>query len=82
MALTKEQIKGFKEAEKEAQDSDDFRKVAKNIARVGRPVSPGEVADIIVFLTSPNSFWIKVQNITIDGGMSATIMTDMLNLKE
>lgn len=57
-------------------------KVAKNIARVGRPVSPGEVADIIVFLTSPNSFWIKVQNITIDGGMSATIMTDMLNLKE
>ena len=57
-------------------------KVAKNIARVGRPVSPGEVADIIVFLTSPNSFWIKVQNITIVGGMSATIMTDMLNLKE
>ncbi len=57
-------------------------KVAKNISRVGRPVSPGEVADIIVFLTSPNSFWIKVQNITIDGGMSATIMTDMLNLKE
>ena len=57
-------------------------KVAKNIARVGRPASPGEVADLIVFLTSPNSFWIKGQNITIDGGMSAMTMTDMLNLKE
>ena len=32
MALTKEQIKEFKKAEKEAQDSDDFREVAKNIA--------------------------------------------------
>jgi NAD(P)-dependent dehydrogenase (short-subunit alcohol dehydrogenase family) len=57
-------------------------KVVKNIARVGRPASPGEVADLIVFLTSPNSFWIKGQNITIDGGMSAMIMTDMLNLQE
>ena len=57
-------------------------KVAKSIARVGRPASPGEVADLIVFLTSPNSFWIKGQNITIDGGMSAMIMTDMLNLQE
>ncbi|SVB65462.1 uncharacterized protein METZ01_LOCUS218316 [marine metagenome] len=35
MALTKEQIKEFKEAEKEAQDSDDFREVAKNIAEAG-----------------------------------------------
>ena len=57
-------------------------KVAKNIARVGRPASPGEVADLIIFLTSPNSFWIKGQNITIDGGMSTMTMTDMLNLKE
>tara|TARA_B100000929_G_scaffold265699_1_gene232952 strand:- start:486 stop:593 length:108 start_codon:yes stop_codon:yes gene_type:complete len=32
MALTKEQIKEFKEAEKEAQDSDDFRSVADDIA--------------------------------------------------
>ena len=35
MALTKEQIKEFKEAEAEAQDSDDFREVAKNIAEAG-----------------------------------------------
>ena len=35
MALTKEQIKEFKKAEKEAQDSDDFREVAKNIAEAG-----------------------------------------------
>ena len=57
-------------------------KVAKNIARVGRPASPGEVADLIIFLTSPNSFWIKGQNIAIGGGMSTMTMTDMLNLKE
>ena len=35
MVLTKEQIEKFKEAEKEAQDSDDFRAVAKNIAEAG-----------------------------------------------
>jgi|ETNmetMinimDraft_32_1059908.scaffolds.fasta_scaffold24073_2 NAD(P)-dependent dehydrogenase (short-subunit alcohol dehydrogenase family) len=57
-------------------------KVAKNIARVGRSSSPGEVADLILFLTSPKSFWIKGQNITIDDGMSAMNMTDILNLKE
>ena len=46
------------------------------------PASPGEVADLIIFLTSPKGFWIKDQNITIDGGMSAMLITDMLNLKD
>ena len=46
------------------------------------PALPGEVANLIVFLTAPKGFWIKDQNITIDGGMSAMIMTDMLNLQE
>ena len=64
---------------------DDFTKafgpkVAKNIARAGRPGTPEEIADIILFLISPQSAWIKGQDITIDGGMSAMGMTDMMGL--
>ena len=55
-------------------------KVVKNIARAGRAALPAEVADSIIYLTSPQSAWIKGQNITIDGGMSAMITTDMLEL--
>ena len=35
-------------------------KVAKNITRAGRPGLPEEVADVILFLISPESNWIKV----------------------
>ena len=64
---------------------DDFTKafgpkVAKNIARAGRPGTPEEIADIILFLISPQSAWIKGQDITIDGGMSAMGITDMMGL--
>ena len=55
-------------------------KVAKNIERVGRPGMPEEIADIIIFLISPQSHWIKGQDITIDGGMGACAITDMMNL--
>ena len=65
---------------------DDFTKafgpkVAKNIARAGRSGHPSESADVILFLASPQSAWIKGQDITIDGGMSAMGMTDMMELK-
>ena len=65
---------------------DDFtkafgQKVAKNIARAGRPGHPSEIADVILFLASPQSAWITGQDITIDGGMSAMGMTDMMELK-
>jgi NAD(P)-dependent dehydrogenase (short-subunit alcohol dehydrogenase family) len=64
---------------------DDFvaafgEKVAANIARVGRPCLPEEVADVIIFLASPESAWIKGQDIVIDGGMSAMAMSDALGL--
>lgn len=55
-------------------------KVAKNVARAGRPGHPAEVADVIVFLASPDSRWIKGQDITIDGGMSAMVASDLLAL--
>ena len=55
-------------------------KVAKNIAKVGRPASPKEIADLIIYLISPQSFWIKGQNITIDGGLSSIIMSETLSI--
>lgn len=62
---------------------DDFKaafgdKVAKNLARVGRPGLPEEVADVIVFLASPESAWIKGQDIFIDGGMAALASAEAL----
>jgi len=64
---------------------DDFiaafgEKVAKNIARAGRAGLPDEAADVIIFLASPESAWIKGQDIVIDGGMSAMAMSDALEL--
>ena len=55
-------------------------KVARNIERVGRPGQPEEIADIIAFLISPQSYWIKGQDITIDGGMGACAIADMMAL--
>ncbi|MBG6175380.1 NAD(P)-dependent dehydrogenase (short-subunit alcohol dehydrogenase family) [Labrenzia sp. EL_208] len=55
-------------------------RMAKNVARAGRPGQPEEVADAIIFLASPESGWIKGQDITIDGGMSAMSMSDKLDL--
>ncbi|KPA21652.1 3-alpha-hydroxysteroid dehydrogenase/carbonyl reductase [Shimia sp. SK013] len=65
---------------------DDFvaafgEKVAQNIARVGRPGLPEEVADVILFLISPQSNWLRGTDIVIDGGMGALAQTDMLGLK-
>ena len=55
-------------------------KMAKNVARVGRPGLPDEIASAIVFLASPASGWIKGQDIVIDGGMSAMVTSDVLGL--
>lgn len=66
---------------------DDFKtafgeKAAKAIARAGRPGKPEEVADVILFLASPQSAWLKGQDIVIDGGMGAMGITDALGLKD
>ena len=54
--------------------------VHKNIARVGRAGTAEEVANVIAFLASSKSHWIKGQNITVDGGMNAMALTDALGL--
>jgi NAD(P)-dependent dehydrogenase (short-subunit alcohol dehydrogenase family) len=55
-------------------------KMAKNVARAGRPGTVEEIADVIVFLSSSESAWIKGQDIVIDGGMSAMGLRDALDL--
>lgn len=55
-------------------------KMTKNVARVGRPGLPSEIASAIVFLASPASGWIKGQDIVIDGGMSAILTSEALGL--
>jgi NAD(P)-dependent dehydrogenase (short-subunit alcohol dehydrogenase family) len=55
-------------------------RVARNIARAGRPGTAQEVAEVIVFLAGPESAWIKGQDIVIDGGMTAMAMADALDL--
>ena len=57
-------------------------KVAANIKRAGRPGHPEEIADVIAYLISPESHWIKGQDIVIDGGMGAMAMTDIMGLNE
>ena len=56
-------------------------KVAKNIARVGRPGTAEEIAKVIVFMVSPDSSWIKGQDIVVDGGMSGWASAETLDLK-
>ena len=59
---------------------DDFIKafgpqVEKNLARVGRPGTPLEAAEVLNFALSPASSWLNGIDIVVDGGMGA------LNLK-
>lgn len=64
---------------------DDFKKAfgdraTQAIARAGRPGTTDEIAEVIAFLASPQSGWIKGQDITIDGGMSAMAVAGALGL--
>jgi NAD(P)-dependent dehydrogenase (short-subunit alcohol dehydrogenase family) len=55
-------------------------KMARNVERVGRPGTPQEVADLILFLASRESHWLRGNDITIDGGMSALAIAEQLKL--
>lgn len=55
-------------------------KMARNLARTGRPGTADEVADVIAFLVSPQSGWIRGQDIVIDGGMSAMQACEALDI--
>ncbi|WP_415402641.1 SDR family oxidoreductase [Tateyamaria sp. SN3-11] len=55
-------------------------RMARNLARSGRAGTAEEIADVIVFLASPESGWIKGQDIVVDGGMSAISLAEELGL--
>lgn len=64
---------------------DDFvkafgEKMARNVERAGRPGNPEEIGEIAAFLLSPASNWIKGVDLSIDGGMSAFNLADMLDV--
>ena len=63
---------------------DDFvtafgERVGKAVARAGRPGNADEIADVICFLASHDSRWIKGQDLVIDGGISAFVTADSLS---
>lgn len=55
-------------------------KVAANLQRVGRPSDASEVADLILFLASEQSQWIKGCDFVIDGGISVVYKQAMFDL--
>lgn len=55
-------------------------RMARNVARAGRPGTAQEIADVIVFLASEESRWLKGNDITIDGGMTAIALADQWQL--
>lgn len=64
---------------------DDFKTafgpmVEKNLARVGRPGEPEEIAEVAIFFASPQSRWLHGVDIAVDGGMGAMIQSEMLEL--
>ncbi|MDN5250368.1 coniferyl-alcohol dehydrogenase [Betaproteobacteria bacterium LSUCC0117] len=64
---------------------DDFKtafgeRTVAMLKRVGRPAHPAEVGQLIVFLTSPASAWLKGVDVPIDGGIGALGASDALGL--
>lgn len=55
-------------------------KMAKNVARAGRPGTPEEIAQIAAFVLSPAANWLKGADIAIDGGMGAFNQADAMDL--
>ncbi|MEL7345215.1 MAG: SDR family oxidoreductase [Pseudomonadota bacterium] len=55
-------------------------KMARNVERAGRVGSAEEIASVAAFVLSPQSHWLKGEDIALDGGMGAFNMTDALGL--
>ena len=65
---------------------DDFARafgdrMTRNVARAGRAGIAEEIADVAAFALSPESHWMKGEDIALDGGMGAFNLTDALALQ-
>ncbi len=65
----------------------DFRaalgeRAQRSLERIGRAGQAGEIAELIAFLARPQSEWIRGQNVTVDGGISALTLADALELTD
>lgn len=50
-----------------------------NMSRIGRPGKPEECAEVIMFLASRESHWVRGVDIRVDGGLWAMQASDVLN---
>ena len=55
-------------------------RVTSDIARVGRPGTPSDIAPIIMFMCSDASRWINGANIPADGGLEASVNIEVHGL--
>jgi NAD(P)-dependent dehydrogenase (short-subunit alcohol dehydrogenase family) len=53
-------------------------RAARGVALSGRAGTPGEVAEVIVFLACPDSAWVRGVNLEVDGGLAAQLEIERL----
>jgi NAD(P)-dependent dehydrogenase (short-subunit alcohol dehydrogenase family) len=53
-------------------------RVDSDIARVGRPGTPADIAPVILFLCSDGARWINGANVPADGGLEASVNAEVL----
>ena len=57
-------------------------RASHGVARVGRPASAEEVAQVVLFLASEQSGWIRGVDLPIDGGSESLALSDELGLSK
>jgi len=55
-------------------------RASRGVARVGRPASADEAAQVVLFLASEQSGWIRGADLPIDGGSDSLALSDELGL--
>jgi len=64
---------GWQKAESAAEDPKAFRSYWTKHTALGRIARPGEIADVVAFLASPEAAYVTGANVVVDGGMTALL---------